>query len=115
MTRVGLPHSDIAGSMLASSSPALFAANHVLLRPLTPRHPPCTLHTFYLLLWIATVPLLEYAPASPLRNTCLRCLRFPCYLDRLLPYYALVNVPRTPILRSSRAPSSIAGFALVSL
>src|SRR5579862_4362356 len=46
MTRVGLPHSDIDGSTLASSSPSLFAANHVLLRPLTPRHPPCTLHTF---------------------------------------------------------------------
>jgi hypothetical protein len=36
MTRVGLPHSDVSGSTLASSSPLLFAANHVLLRPLTP-------------------------------------------------------------------------------
>ena len=36
----GLPHSDIRGSQLASSSPRLFAANHVLHRHSTPRHPP---------------------------------------------------------------------------
>ena len=39
----GFPHSDISGSLLACSSPERFAAGCVLLRPLTPRHPPCAL------------------------------------------------------------------------
>ena len=39
----GFPHSDISGSSLACSSPKLFAACHVLLRRLVPRHPPCAL------------------------------------------------------------------------
>ena len=34
------PHSDISGSKLARSSPKHFAACHVLLRLLAPRHPP---------------------------------------------------------------------------
>ena len=37
------PHSDICGSKLARSSPQLFAACHVLLRRLVPRHPPYAL------------------------------------------------------------------------
>ena len=43
ITPGGLPHSDISGSLLARSSPELFAACHVLLRLRTPKHPPCTL------------------------------------------------------------------------
>ena len=39
----GFPHSDISGSMLICSSPKLFAAYHVFLRLLVPRHPPCAL------------------------------------------------------------------------
>ena len=39
----GLLHSDICGSMSAYDSPQLFAVNHVLLRLLMPRHPPCAL------------------------------------------------------------------------
>ena len=39
----GFPHSDTPGSTLACSSPRLFAAGHVLLRLLLPRHPPCAL------------------------------------------------------------------------
>ena len=39
----GFPHSDIPGSMLICSSPRLFAACHVLLRLLVPRHSPCAL------------------------------------------------------------------------
>ena len=39
----GFPHSDICGSMLICSSPQLFAAYHVLLRLLMPRHSPCAL------------------------------------------------------------------------
>ena len=44
MTPARLPHSDTPGSMLACSSPRLFAACHVLLRRLVPRHPPCALN-----------------------------------------------------------------------
>ena len=40
---VGFPHSDIPGSKPACGSPRLFAACHVLLRLLVPRHPPCAL------------------------------------------------------------------------
>ena len=39
----GFPHSDICGSTLMCSSPQLFAACHVLLRLLMPRHSPCAL------------------------------------------------------------------------
>ena len=37
------PHSDTPGSMDICSSPGLFAAYHVFLRLLVPRHPPCAL------------------------------------------------------------------------
>ena len=43
-SRGGFPHSDIAGSKPARSSPTLFAACHVLHRLLAPRHPPDALH-----------------------------------------------------------------------
>ena len=39
----GFPHSDICGSPDMCSSPQLFAAYHVFLRLLVPRHPPCAL------------------------------------------------------------------------
>ena len=39
----GFPHSDTCGSMDICSSPQLFAAYHVFLRLLVPRHPPCAL------------------------------------------------------------------------
>ena len=39
----GLPHSDISGSKVVCTSPKLFAAYHVLLRLLEPRHPPFAL------------------------------------------------------------------------
>ena len=43
MTPVGLPHSEISGSMRACRSPKHIAACHVLLRLSVPRHPPSTL------------------------------------------------------------------------
>ena len=43
MTPAGFPHSEISGSQLVCSSPELIAAYHVLLRLLTPRHPPSAL------------------------------------------------------------------------
>ena len=36
----GFPHSDIHGSLVICTSPWLFAAYHVFLRLLVPRHPP---------------------------------------------------------------------------
>ena len=43
VSSAGFPHSEISGSMDICSSPKLFAAYHVFLRPLVPRHPPCAL------------------------------------------------------------------------
>ena len=43
VSSAGFPHSDIHGSQLICSSPWLFAAYHVFLRLLVPRHPPCAL------------------------------------------------------------------------
>ena len=39
----GFPHSDIHGSLVICTSPWLFAAYHVFLRLLVPRHPPYAL------------------------------------------------------------------------
>jgi hypothetical protein len=48
MTPAGFPHSDIHGSILACSSPWLFAAYRVLLRLMAPRHPPYALSSLTL-------------------------------------------------------------------
>ena len=48
MTVAGFPHSDIHGSILACSSPWLFAAYRVLHRLLAPRHPPYALSSLTL-------------------------------------------------------------------
>ena len=42
---VGLPHSDIRGSMPACGSPRRFVACYVFLRPYVPRHPSIALDT----------------------------------------------------------------------
>ena len=41
--RTGFPHSDICGSRIICISPQLFAAYHVFLRLLVPRHSPYAL------------------------------------------------------------------------
>ena len=43
VSSAGFPHSDICGSLCICHSPQLFAAYHVFLRLLVPRHPPCAL------------------------------------------------------------------------
>ena len=48
----GFPHSDIPGSSDICSSPRLFAACHVLLRLLMPRHSPCALIRLTSSTWI---------------------------------------------------------------
>ena len=45
----GLSHSEIRGSRDICTSPRLFAAYHVLLRLREPRHPPCALDSFFVL------------------------------------------------------------------
>ena len=52
----GFPHSDICGLTVICTSPQLFAAYHVFLRLLVPRHPPCALSclTFPVLLAFKT-------------------------------------------------------------
>ena len=43
MSPAGFLHSDICGSMAICASPQLFAACRVLLRQISPRHPPYAL------------------------------------------------------------------------
>ena len=56
----GFPHSDIPGSKPACGSPRLFAACHVLLRLLAPRHPPYALSS--LTIKLAAHAALRHAP-----------------------------------------------------
>ena len=64
MTPAGFPHSDISGSTPACDSPKLFAANHVLHRLLTPRHPSCALSSLTTnLLWLAPPPQCGEGPS----------------------------------------------------
>ena len=55
--RTGFPHSDICGSVDICSSPQLFAAYHVFLRLLVPRHPPCALSSLTRCLFAAGTAL----------------------------------------------------------
>ena len=61
MTRAGLPHSEMYGSLPACGSPYLFAAYRVLHRLSMPRHPPyalCSLITSFQFLFPITLSLL---------------------------------------------------------
>ena len=62
----GFPHSDISGSLGICPSPELFAAYHVFLRLLVPRHPPCAL-TCLASLTVLPVPYSRKRVASCLR------------------------------------------------
>ena len=61
---VGLPHSDIQGSMLICSYPWLFAACHVLHRLREPRHPPHALGYFTYPNDITALPIARSAAHS---------------------------------------------------
>ena len=66
----GFPHSDICGSKIICISPQLFAAYHVFLRLLVPRHPPCAL--FCLIICnIFACECITYAHASRQRFSCM--------------------------------------------
>ena len=78
----GFPHSDICGSVDICSSPQLFAAYHVFLRLLVPRHPPCALIslTITLLHSVATVGRSELFSVCNLRYLCLLLNDFSFFL-----------------------------------
>ena len=77
----GFPHSDIHGSILACSSPWLFAAYRVLLRLLAPRHPPYALSS----LTFSTKFTLSCFLVSLLFQNCfLRGIFTSCFLVSLL-------------------------------
>ena len=61
----GFPHSDIPGSKPACGSPRLFAACHVLLRLLAPRHPPYALSSLTIKLAAHAVRPLAGTPCVP--------------------------------------------------
>ncbi len=72
------PHSEIHGSKDICSSPWLFAAYHVFLRLLVPRHPPCALIrlTFVMSTQSSGIPSDLHAPSSLYSVTTLSPSRF---------------------------------------
>ncbi len=80
MTPVGLPHSEISGSMRACRSPKHIAACHVFRRLSVPRHPPSTLSN----LTIKCLDLMRSAATtrSLQRMTCISLSTYP---------YSIVN------------------------
>ena len=66
----GFPHSDICGSKIICISPQLFAAYHVFLRLLVPRHPPCALFCLISVIY----SLANVLPTHMLRVSELSCM-----------------------------------------
>ncbi len=83
------PHSDICGSRLICSSPQLFAACHVLLRRLMPRHPP------YALISLIYFYYLLSCPSGQLKNSLFRL--FPIFFS----YKTLFSIFRSCYLLPS--------------
>src|SRR5262245_39284700 len=101
MTQGGLPHSEIAGSKLVCSSPALIAAYRVLHRLLAPRHSPYALSSLTMnmrarmlnhQLGLAPQPVTDHPTAVPSFKTLLLCRS--CR-GRKLPFagYSVVKEP----------------------
>ncbi len=93
----GFPHSDICGSTLACSSPQLFAAYHVLLRRLVPRHPPCALCSLIFALFSKTNRLYLRLSTSIVVHAsfdhAIASLILPCFsLVFFLEHYAVARV-----------------------
>ena len=93
----GLLHSDICGSLHACWSPQLFAAYHVLLRLLMPRHSPYALIS--LTIWIMLILFASFANCRlfktfflnyPTSNLSIIC-RFP-HLHYFL-HYSIFKLP----------------------
>ena len=62
---VGFPIRTSPDQSLVSGSPTLFAATHVLLRLLSPRHPSCALCSLVISLLAASLPREDQGPARP--------------------------------------------------
>ena len=127
ITPAGFPHSDIHGSMLAYSSPWLFAVGRVLLRFLVPRHPPCALRSLIYIhqnfpklkslncfftsvsqMLLPPLPLKGFAslfllPAAPVPHLLRKCYDYLC-----IPY-AVFNVRCPVVLTRGRLCYPIAG------
>ena len=116
MTPAGFPHSDILGSKPVCGSPRLIAADYVLHRLSTPRHPPYTLSSLTKLEFSLLGESYCYKPNSvvkdPVRIAGIRAserLRtahpssLPCLLSALV---ELIGIePTTPGLQSRCSPS----------
>ena len=61
MTPIGFTHSEICGSKGMCPSPQLIAACHVLHRLPVPRHPPCALTIFFLMVWYYTYTQTDFS------------------------------------------------------
>ena len=105
----GFPHSDIRGSTIARISPRLFAACHVLLRLLAPRHPPNALFALNTSTHTRTQ---DQAPRrlkaanqcsavhtlksnQPIRFTCQTASHLPSPLNQVSSYLVMQLAPRT--------------------
>ena len=100
----GLPHSEIEGSKLITSSPSLIAGYHVLHRLLLPRHPPNALIALDLIQKEPNCAAYRYARSSneqgllcPLfHNLNQKLVLFPLLFDALpLRYLSADVVPGT--------------------
>ena len=95
----GFPHSDICGSRLMCSSPQLFAAYHVFLRLLVPRHPPCAL----VRLTNDLLPTSKSFASSVTLLWFLVCVSLLCF-PNLTPFIPDVSVRKLLMLRSNIWP-----------
>ena len=91
----GFPHSDIHGSLVICTSPWLFAAYHVFLRLLVPRHPPCAL--FCLISSMHSV-----ASFNNLKNFCCCSQLGFCFSDVLIVRYSFKNIYSSICMKFSR-------------
>ena len=91
----GFPHSDICGSKIICISPQLFAAYHVFLRLLVPRHPPCAL--FCLISSMHSV-----ASFNNLKNFCCCSQLGFCFSDVLIVRYSFKNINSSICMKFSR-------------
>ena len=92
----GFPHSDICGSMDICSSPQLFAAYHVFLRLLVPRHPPCALISLTFHIHSVECAVVVCAHLS---------MAFVTLLLFFIYRRMLLRLPRMSFLLSLKAPS----------
>ena len=90
MTPVGFSHSEISGSKPVCDSPELIAANYVLHRLLTPRHPSCALSSLTTNLWLDGLCHQNYrdTPLAIARETLERLHVSRGDRSRAMPFYA---------------------------